>query len=231
MNPRDPNIQLVEGVVQSLGDLKDQFVFVGGCATGLLVTDAARPPVRATTDVDLVTKVATRGDYYRLAKQLRALGFREDVESGVICRWRIGAFQVDIMPSDQSIMGFANRWYPVVVETAGPCKLPSGSEVTLISPPLFLATKLEAFHDRGNQDYGVSHDMEDIITIIDGRSELVREVAEVDIEVNDYLKEEFESLLSEQDFTDTIGWHLAGDGASQDRVSIIIERLRGMAEL
>lgn len=231
MNPRDPNVQLVEGVVQRLGGLKDKFVFVGGCATGLLVTDMARPPVRATIDVDLVTEVATQVDYHRLSGKLRDLGFREDVESGVICRWRIGALQVDIMPSDQAIVGFANRWYPVVVETAGQCKLPSGAEITLISPPLFLATKLEAFHDRGNQDYGVSHDMEDIITVVDGRQEIVVEVAEVDVEVKEYLREEFEFLLAEQAFTEKIGWHLAGDGANQARVPVVIERLREMAEL
>ena len=73
MNPRDPNIQLLEGVVQSLGDLKDQFVFVGGCATGLLVTDAARPPVRATTDVDLVTKVTNQERVSIIIERLRGM--------------------------------------------------------------------------------------------------------------------------------------------------------------
>jgi len=135
------------------------------------------------------------------------------------------------MPSDQAIIGFANRWYPLVVETARIFKLPSGAKIKLITPPLFLATKLEAFHDRGNQEYGVSHDMEDIITVVDGRPEIVGEVAEVDAEVKKYLREEFETLLAEPAFMDTISWHLAGDGANQGRVPIVVKRLRAMAEV
>jgi predicted nucleotidyltransferase len=229
VNPRDPNVRLVEGVVQHLGELKEQFVFVGGCATGLLITDLARPPVRATTDVDLVTEVATRSDYYELAEQLRRLGFTEDAESDVICRWRIGVFQVDVMPTNQEILGFENRWHRIAVETSTPCLLPSGATIMLISAPLFLATKLEAFHDRGDQDYGVSHDIEDILTVIDGRQEIVEEVAGVATETREYICEEFESLLSERSFTDSISWHLTGDKANQDRVPMIIGRLREIA--
>lgn len=231
MNPNDPNVRLVEGLIRHLGELKDEFVFVGGCATGLLITDTARPPVRATTDVDLVARVATRSDYYKLANQLRALGFTEDKDSGVLCRWRIAEFNVDIMPIDKEILGFSNRWYREAVETATLCSLPSGATINLISPLLFLATKLEAFHDRGNQDYGVSHDMEDILTVVDGRPELIDELVGLPIHVKEYLRDEFDALLSEPEFVDSINWHLAGDAANQARSLIIIERLRSIAEL
>lgn len=231
MNPNDPNVQLVEGVVQHLGELKDEFVFVGGCATGLLVTDPGRPPVRATTDVDLLTSVATRRDYYQLAHQLRELGFTEDRDSDVLCRWRITDFRVDVMPVDQSILGFSNRWYGEAYETATICYLPSGETVKLISPILFLATKLEAFHERGNEDFGVSHDMEDVLTVVDGRPELMDELATVPDYVKEYLREEFDTLLSRQDFVSSITWHLAGDAANQARAGEIIRRLRAIAEL
>lgn len=231
MNENDPNVRLVEGLLHHLGELKDQFVFVGGCATGLLITDRARPPVRTTTDIDLVTKVVTRSDYYILAEKLRNLGFTEDMKSEVICRWRIEEYEIDVMPDDEEILGFTNRWYRKAIETATQCILPSGATISLISPPLFLATKLEAFHDRGNDDYGVSHDMEDIITIVDGRPEIVEEIASIDGDVREYLRDEFDSLLAELEFTNTIHWHLSGDAFNQDRVTIIIERLRNIAEL
>ena len=54
MNPRDPNVQQLQLVAQALGHLRERLVFVGGCATGILITDDARPPVRATQDVDLI---------------------------------------------------------------------------------------------------------------------------------------------------------------------------------
>lgn len=231
MNENDPNVQLIEGLLRYLGDLRSEFVFIGGCATGLLITDSARPPVRATTDIDLVTEVASRTDYYQLADKLRALGFKEDPDANVICRWRIDELQVDVMPTIEEILGFSNRWYRAAVRTAFECTLPSGESIHLIHPPVFLATKLEAFYDRGENDYGLSHDMEDIVTVIDGRPEIVEEVLAADEEVQRYLREEFDSLLSETEFMDSIGWHLRSNAGDQGRIPIIIERLRFIAGL
>lgn len=46
MNVANPNLPLLESVVAALGPLCPRFVFVGGCVTGLLITEAASPPVR-----------------------------------------------------------------------------------------------------------------------------------------------------------------------------------------
>ncbi len=231
MNVNDPNVHLVEGVVEHLGELKDLFVFVGGCATGLFITDSAASPVRATGDVDLITEVATTADYHKLGEKLRGKGFREDSASEVLCRWRVGIYQVDIMPSESGILGFSNRWHSDAIVEAKPFLLPNGVQISLITPTLFLASKLEAFYDRGNGDFGASHDMEDIITIIDGRPEIVEEVASANPELHDYLRNEFELLLGEPTFTERLGWHLTGDAASQARIPQIIERLRKIAGL
>jgi predicted nucleotidyltransferase len=211
--------------------MKDDFVFVGGCATGLLVTDAARPPVRVTTDVDLVTEIATRTEYYELADRLRQKGFVEDAQSTVICRWRVGRFQVDIMPANDEILGFNNRWHQDAIDAAEECTLPSGTVIRLVTPEYFLATKLEAFHDRGEGDYAVSHDIEDIITVIDGRQSIVTEVLGNDGEVRIYIRDEFDRLLGDIEFTDSISWHLPGDRANQERVPLIIGRMREIAEI
>ncbi len=40
-----------------LGELAEDLVFVGGCATGLLLTDPAAAPVRVTYDVDAIVQV------------------------------------------------------------------------------------------------------------------------------------------------------------------------------
>ena len=39
-----------------------------------------------------------------------------------------------------------------------------------------VTSKIEAFHGRGNGDFMASHDMEDIISLIDGRAEIITEV-------------------------------------------------------
>jgi predicted nucleotidyltransferase len=75
---RNPNLEILERVAHQLGPLANQMVFLGGCATGLLLTDVAAPPIRATQDVDVITEVASFQDYHRLAKKLRARGFKED---------------------------------------------------------------------------------------------------------------------------------------------------------
>ncbi len=231
MNPQDPNVQMVEGLLEHLMDLRDQFVLVGGCATGLLMTDPARPQVRVTTDVDFVASIATMAEYYKFADQLRERGFSEDTESGVICRWKIANFEIDIMPTEADVLGFSNLWYKTVFETYTSCLLPSGAEINLIFSPLFIATKLEAFHDRGNEDYGVSHDIEDIVTIIDGRIELLDEIERAPSDVKEYLRDEIDSFLADTAFIESLAWHLSPDPANQARLPTVIERLRTIAEL
>lgn len=153
MNPLDPNVQSVEAVAQALDDLCDELVLVGGCAAGLLYTSASAPPARVTFDVDVVAEVAVLADYYALEKQFEKRGFKRDVsQDAPICRWRLRDLCVDLMPSDEKILGFSNRWYPHAIASALRVALPSGRPIRLISPAVFLATKLEAFATRGRGD-------------------------------------------------------------------------------
>ena len=71
--------------------------------------------------------------------------------------------------AEPGILSFHNRWYPLVVDTALSVQLPSGRAISLIAAPAFIATKLEAFRDRGGGDFLMSHDLEDIVTVVDGR--------------------------------------------------------------
>ena len=135
---------------------------------------SAAPEVRSTLDVDIIVKVATRSDYYRLEASLRKLGFDQPTETGTpICRWKVSGILVDVMPTDTRILGFSNRFYDEAIENAEKVCIDEGLEINLVTPSFFLATKIEAFHGRGNGDYLGSHDMEDIVTLIDGREEIV----------------------------------------------------------
>jgi len=180
VNPRDPNIQLLEVVAQALDDLCDELLFVGGCAAGLLCTSPSAAPARVTYDVDVVAEVAALSAYYALEEKFAARGFVRDMSPDApICRWRFGAIEVDLMPSDERVLGFANRWYPLAHKCATRMALPSGRQIRLISGPAFLATKLEAFATRGQGDLMSSHDFEDIINVLDGRPEIVSVVSDV----------------------------------------------------
>lgn len=172
---RDTNLAKLVHVARRLGSLLEKVVFAGGCATGLLVTDEAVPDVRATVDVDMIVEVISRADYHRIEKRLRELGFSQSIEDDtpIICRWEIDDIKVDVMPTDESILGFSNRWYSDAIKTAQEIQLEDDLTIRLLTAPYFLATKLEAFRGRGQGDYLASHDMEDIITIIDGRLSLL----------------------------------------------------------
>jgi predicted nucleotidyltransferase len=229
VNPRDPNVQQLQLVANALGHLRERLVFVGGCATGVLITDNARPPVRATQDVDLIAEIATKAKYYELAADLRNLGFREDTEN-VICRWRLGDLKVDVMPSSESVLNFTNIWYSSAIEECVAIVLPDGAKIRLITAPYFIATKLEAFYDRGDGDY-MSHDMEDIINVIDGRPEITQEVAQQRGAVAAYLKLEIDELISDDLFLQSLPAHFLPNSFEQQRVPLLLGRLREIAGL
>lgn len=225
----DPNIHSLELVAHALGDLLQELVLVGGCAVGLLITDKARPAVRQTIDVDLVTEVTPIANYYEFCDKLRKQGFRE-AEGEVICRWTKGALIVDIMPSDEKVLGFTNQWYPLVLQTSQTSKLPSGIGIRHVTAPLFVATKLVSFYDRGQGDY-MHHDVEDIINVVDGRPELVSEILASPTKVREFIQDEVDALLGDQSFTDSITRHLRPGQFEQARAPIILERLRALAGL
>jgi hypothetical protein len=94
-----------------------------------------------------------------------------------------------------------------------------------ITAPLFLATKLEAFKGRGGRDYFASHDLEDLLAVIDGRPELVEEVRAAPNELRSYLALEFGALLRAPRFLDALAGHLLPDAASQSRIPMLLERI------
>ena len=226
----NPNLAMVEIAAQALGELCEQLVFVGGCATGLLVTTVRAHDIRATEDVDVVTKVATVGGYHEVEARLARRGFKHDVSSDApICRWIGAGITLDLMPSEPGVLGFHNRWYPLAVETARSIQLPSGRTIALIAAPVFIATKLEAFHDRGGGDFLVSHDLEDIVTVVDGRPALPEEVEAVPADLRAYLRSQFRELSASENFLDALAGHLPGDAASQARLPGLIRRIRALA--
>ena len=229
---RATNLALLTRMVALLGDFAESLVFVGGTATGLLVTAVRAQAVRVTTDVDVVVNVATIREYQKVEAQLAERGFvRDESPDAPICRWRCEGLQLDVLPSQPGVLGFHNRWYPLAVATAVPYDLPAGRSIQLVTAPLFIATKLEAFLDRGHGDYVASHDLEDIVTIIDGRAEVMLEAQAAPEAVRDCLRERISGLLADDAFVTALQGHLPGDAASQSRVPELLERLRMLASV
>lgn len=226
----NPNLEIMEITVARLGALAEEMVFLGGCATGLLITDAVAPPIRATKDVDVIAEVASLIEYHRLSKRLRELGFSEDQSSDApICRWQAGGILLDVMPTHPEILGFGNEWYQPAFDAAVWRALPSGRKIRLVSAPHFLATKLAAFDGRGQGDYMMSHDMEDIVAVLDGRPEIVEEVMNCDQNLSDHIRIRLAALVTDDRFLEALPGHMHGDAGSQARVPVIIQRLKAIA--
>lgn len=124
----DPNLPLVDSVVSELAELAKDLVLVGGCAVGLLVSDPARPSIRATTDVDLITVATPLSNYYRLCDQLRAKGFSEQAGDAPICRLAKSSLYIDIMPTHGEVLAGAAIMIQLVKSIpATPCSLIVGT--------------------------------------------------------------------------------------------------------
>jgi hypothetical protein len=193
----------------------------------LLVTAVRSQAVRVTVDVDTVARIETLSAYHVIERRLEQQGFTRDMAPDApICRWLAGRLRLDVMPSDPRVLGFSNRWYPLAIETAQRHPLGDASLIRLVTAPVFLATKLEAFRHRGRGDFVVSHDLEDIVTVVDGRAEVVSEVATAPKELRVYLREVLGPLVSADRFLTALAGHLPGDRASQQRLPVVIARLR-----
>lgn len=146
---------------------------------------------------------------------------------GPICRWFYEGIKVDIMPVDGKHLGFTNKWYPLGIANAVKANLPTGETISIFSTPLLLASKFEAFGDRGKGDYYGSHDLEDIILVLDGCMDVNARIAAAPIEVRDYLKAEAGKLLASEEFKDSLPGHLRDVASPSTRTAEkIIDILR-----
>jgi hypothetical protein len=173
-----------------------------------------------------VVEAATYGTYAAVEQSLADRGFAHLVGPGVpICRWRIGEIIADVIPTEETILGFGNRWYSEVLRTAHRYNLPSGTAIRLTAPQYFIATKLEAFRTRGNRDARVSYDMEDIIAVLDGRSGIDEEIVTAAPAVRTFIAAEFRQLTQDPDFHDAIQGYLTVSPDPATRRAAVLARI------
>lgn len=190
--PSSPNRFILIEVAKQLRPLLPDIVFVGGQVAELLVTDPAATRIRATDDVDVVVGTTTRLQYFKLGERLTQLGLKHDTsEDAPMCRWlTTGGFKVDVMPQDKDVLGFSNRWYSIALERSVEYTLEVDLAIRIPTAPVFLATKWDAFVNpqrKHSGDYLASHDFEDIVTVIAGRSELIGEIRAESDELRNWL--------------------------------------------
>jgi hypothetical protein len=208
------------------------FAFVGGCAVWLLVDRPDLTDFRPTEDVDVIIEVVTLGELYKLEERLRAAGFQHDRSEGApICRWIIKGCRVDIMPIDSRDLGMNSQWFREALESAQLVTLEGMFQAKVITPPLFLATKLAAFQDRGHADLYGSPDIEDIVTIVDGCGDIVQGVANSASDVRKFIADGFSVIMQHADFDEALFGHLSAAFGARDRAPEVKEKFAAIRAL
>ena len=212
----------IKVVYDALEELANEVVFVGG-ATVALYADRPSGEARPTDDVDILVELLHYRDYAVLEERLRSKGFTNDTESGVICRYRVHGIIVDVMPTGENALGFTNPWYEQGYATAVTHALEEQDRIKIFQPVYFLATKMEAFNNRGGGDGRWSSDFEDIVYVLNNRNSIWEELQTADKEVKAYLKEQFRILLENEYISEWISVHL--EQSEQKRLPMIIGEL------
>lgn len=195
MENKTINLKVVAKVAKALKELNDNVVFVGGAVVSLYTDDPASEEIRPTQDVDISLDILNLKEWERLEQRLAELEFYPDPFGSSICRYKYEDIPVDIMSMQDTARGESNRWYKVRFTNSTKVKV-EDQEIKILSAPCYIATKFEAFKNRGN-DYRTSHDIEDIIYIIDNRITIAEEVTECKKEIKEFIKTELNKMESQ----------------------------------
>lgn len=218
---RASSLAAIAGVARALGDDRERVVFVGGTTVALYhLEDGA--DVRPTFDVDLVVDVTTTAEHYAFVEQLRARGFRECTDDGApLCRLVVGTTRVDVAATSNTGIVPTNRWYQAAFDDAVTYVVEPDLSVRAIAPLYFVATKLEAFADRGKGDYRASHDLEDALAVVSGLAALRDEIEQGTSEVALAVRTRLAGLASQEAFMDAVPGHFDGDAAGRSRADAV----------
>lgn len=206
MENRIINLGVVAEVAEALKEYKDKMVFVGGAVVSLYTDDPAADEIRPTGDIDMTLNVVNLSDWSRIQNELSNLGFHPDPLGHTICSYRYKDIPIDIMPAEDGPLGPANKWYKIGFNDLWRVKVTT-QEVYILKAPCYLATKFEAYNNRGT-DYRTSHDMEDIIYVIDNRMDIVAEIEKAPKEIKTFLQSELDKIFGQSIMNEVLEAHI-----------------------
>jgi predicted nucleotidyltransferase len=202
------NLALVAQVALGLEELREKMVFIGGAVISLYTDDPAADEIRPTVDIDMTINLANYTEWTKMQERLAELNFYPDPQGVSICSYKYKEILIDIMPADDSNIGVSNSWYKPGFNQLQEIKLPEGITINILSSPYFLATKLEAFKNRGKNDFYGSHDYEDIIYLLDNRLNIVEEILNAEDSVKNYIKKELKVIKNHPQAEEILAIHI-----------------------
>lgn len=219
------NLALVAQVAKGLHELRDKMVFIGGAVISLYTDDPAAEEIRPTADIDMTINLTNYAEWAQMQERLAELEFYPDPQGQSICSYKFQNIAIDIMPADDSSIGVSNIWYKPGFKYLQQIKLEDGTKINILPSPYFLATKLEAFKDRGQNDFYGSHDFEDIIYLIDNRTTIIEEIVAADTDVRKYIKEELTKIKNHPQADEILAMHIH-PLIREERFKMLMEKIQ-----
>ena len=218
MKNKTINIGILKDVATALDELNEQVVYVGGAVVGIYADDPAAEDVRPTKDVDFTLKIASYTELTKLEEELNKKGFNRNPEEKVECRFFLDRIMVDVMSTTSVGWAPANSWFKPGFDNAEEFNL-EGIAIRILPLPYYLATKLEAYHGRGN-DPRTSHDFEDVIYVLDNRVNLIEEIIASPDDVKTFLHSELKQIKEDAGLQEAMLGHLYPETQSERQIII-----------
>ena len=214
-------IKRIREVAIRLDYLLKDVVFVGGSVVALYADDPAADEVRPTDDIDIVVGISTRVGFSLFEEKIRELGTQNVTDANFIGRYKINEIIVDVMPIEENILGFSNKWYKEGIEKSFLFEI--DKDIRLMPFHYFIASKIEAHNSRNKGDLRQSRDFEDIVYSFDNRIDPLIDVQQATDEIEIYLKEQIDNFLEDSNFHEGVYSHLNPGNASSR-----LKRIKGI---
>jgi len=218
-------IKRIKEIASKLDYLLKDVVFVGGSVVALYADNPASGELRPTDDIDIVVAISTRVDFAIFEEKIRQLGFKNVTDSKFIGRYKISDLIVDVMPIEESILGFSNRWYEKGMQESFLYELDKETSIRLMPFHYFIASKIEAHNGRNGKDFRTSKDFEDIVYTFDNRVNPLDDMNKATGDVEKYLKEQMNDFLNNTNFYEGVYSHLNEGSQSKSKRTERIERI------
>lgn len=222
------NRAVVKKIARALGTMNERVVFVGGAVVSLYIDDPSAEDVRPTKDLDITLEIAHLGELEALREALIHCGFIQSADDSVVCRFRYEDILVDVMATSPIGWAPGNRWFKKGFDMAFQYHIDE-LRIRLLPLPYFLATKFDAFFDRGVRDIWASHDYEDIIYLLNHVSDITDHVLKSETMVKLYLRSCAAKILENRSLKEAIVGNLFHE-AQEDRFKLILAKLQTIAD-
>ncbi|MBO0592918.1 nucleotidyl transferase AbiEii/AbiGii toxin family protein [Cellulophaga sp. E16_2] len=215
-------------VALALGELNDKVVYVGGAMVSLYIDDRAAEDIRPTKDIDLTFQVASMSKLEQLREELNLKGFYQSSQEEVICRFLYDDLKIDVMSTQSVGWAPSNIWFEKGFNQAISIALGEIS-IKVLPLPYFLATKMEAFYDRGIKDVYGSHDLEDLVYLFNYTSNIDSQILASNNELKQYLAKKITDFTENRTIMSAMRGSLFYEHADE-RMEIIKKRFQNIID-